>query len=161
VRRGIIAFTVVAVPAAAASLALGACGGSMASTATAPVPGQSGMPPGGQAPRDISTVVSDALDALVDDGTITGAQKAAVVEAFSQGPQDDGQPQASPPPMQQDPATKAQAPGGDDMIASVLESLVEDGTITSAQADAISQVITDAMPDMPGARAPPSAAPQT
>jgi hypothetical protein len=60
--------------------------------------------------------------------------------------------------MQQDPATKAQAPGGDDMIASVLESLVEDGTITSAQADAISQVITDAMPDMPGARPPPPVA---
>jgi hypothetical protein len=106
----------------------------------------------------MSGVVSDALDALVDDGTITGTQKAAVVEAFGRGPQG-GRPQASPPPAQREPATKGQAPGGE-MLASVLDSLVEDGTLTSAEADAISQAIADLMPALPDTRAPPTAAPE-
>jgi hypothetical protein len=158
VRRGIIAFTAVAVPAAAASLAFGACGGSTGSTAAVPA-GQPGGPQAGGAPADLSTVVGDALDGLVDDGTITTAQQTAIVEALGEDPRGDG-PQASPPPSPQEPAAKGQPPSGDDMAATVLDGLVEDDTLTSAQADAISQALADAMPGGPGARAPPSAAPE-
>jgi hypothetical protein len=159
VRRVIIAFTGVAVPAAVASLLLGACGGS-AGTSAAPGVGQAGGPRPGAAPADMSGAVSDALGGLVEDGTITSAQKAAVVAAFGKGPEG-GPPQASPPAPGQEPATKGQAPGADDMLASVLDPLVDDGTLTSAQADAISQALADAMPGQPGARAPPSPAAQT
>jgi len=146
-----------AVPVAAASLVLGACGGSVTSASAAPGAGLAGGPRPGAAPADPSGVVSDALDALVDDGTITSAQQAAVVEAFGKGPEG-GTPQASPPAPGQEPATKGQAPSAQDMLANVLDPLVDDGTLTGAQADAISQALADAMPGQPGARAPPSPA---
>jgi hypothetical protein len=158
-----IAFTIMLVPAVVAGFALGGCGGSTTASATAPGPNPSGMPQG-QGPGDMSAMISDALDALVDDGTLTASQKTAVVEALGEGapaavPQGGTpptqQPQASPP-TGQDPATKAQAPGGADMFADALDALVEDGTVTSAQADAISQAITDALLDVPGARSPPA-----
>lgn len=167
-RRRTIGFLIVLVPAVAAGLVSIGCGGSTAATANVPGPGTSGMPRG-QGPGDMSDALSDALDALVDDGTITSAQKTAVVEALSKGtraePSQDGTPpaappQASPPPADRDPAAKAQAPGGAVMFADALDALVKDGTITSAQADAISQAIADAVPDMPGARAPPADATQ-
>jgi hypothetical protein len=157
VRTGIITFIAVAVPVAAASLVLGACGGSATSTALVPGSTQAGGPRPSVAPGDLGSVVSDALGALVDDGTITGAQKTAVVEAFGKGPQG-GPPQASPPAPGQEPATKGQAPSAHDMLANVLDPLVDDGTLTGAQADAISQALADAMPGQPGARAPPSPA---
>ena len=96
--RGIITFAAVAVPVAAASLVLGACGGSATSASAAPGAGLAGGPRPGA------------------------------------------------------------APSAQDMLANVLDPLVDDGTLTGAQADAISQALADAMPGQPSARAPPSPA---
>lgn len=157
-RDRLVKLSVVIVPAAAAAVALASCGGS-AATATVPGAGQSGM--SHDAP-DMGAAVSDALAVLVDDGTITSAQKDVVVAAFGDGARPGGPgPQASPPPPGQEPATKAQAPGGDDMVASVLAPLVDDGTLTEAQSDAIAHALADALPDVPRARSPPSDASQT
>jgi hypothetical protein len=161
-RTGSIAVTVVAVPVVAAGLVLSACGGT-ASTSNVPgagpsgmpQPGQPGMPQSGQAPQDLGAVVAGVLDGLVDDGTITSAQKSEVVEAFDKGT-GHGPPQASLPAPGQEPATKAQAPGPTDLVADVLDPLVEDGTLTSAQADTIGQTLADAMPGPADARAPPA-----
>lgn len=149
-RDRLVRLTVVAVPAAAAGLVLVACAGS---SAAAPGPGASGM----TRPRqDVGSRVSDALAALVDDGVITSVQKDAVVEALDAGrPARGPDPRTSPPSADRAPATKAQARDGGDMVATILDGLVEDGTMNEGQADAIAQALHDALPDMPGARSPP------
>jgi hypothetical protein len=159
VRRATVVFTVLAVPAAAASLALGACGGATEATAAGPAAGSSAVPASGRTLFDPSSVVAGALDELVDDGTISASQRDAVVGAFGDGV-GGGPPQASPPAGRPSPSTGLPAPQRIDMLAGVLDPLVEDGTLTSAQADAISQALADALPDLPDARAPPSEAPQ-
>jgi len=42
------------------------------------------------------------------------------------------------------------------MFTTALDALVEDGTITAAQQDAIADALSSAMPGAPGQGAPPS-----
>ena len=150
----------VAVPAIA-GIALAACG-SAAGTATPGSaasgrsgPAASGMPMAGQ-PPDMQGVVASAWAGLVDDGTITAEQQTAVATAFEGGT--GGPPQASPPASQQ-PAQQPGQPhsGAGDLIATVVAGLVEDGTLTKAQGEAVTQALSQMMPGGRGARAPPDA----
>jgi hypothetical protein len=144
-----------------ASLALivaltAACGGSTATEsvsgarpggADAPA-GAPGASPGAQLAGgpDMSGIVGDALQSLVDDGTITADQMAAVQEALSEAAP------AAPPAQRSDatqtPKGEALQPG--DMFADALDALVDDDTLTSAQAEAVSNALADST------RAPPA-----
>lgn len=77
-------------------------------------------------------------------------------------PVQSGAPQAGPPPgdsipvaTQPTPDAGRQPPQPGDMLASVLDPLVEDGTLTSVQASAVTRAIAETMPQGPAARAPP------
>ncbi len=157
-RRVTVVFTVVLLPAALAGLALQACGadaGAPSSLTSAPA-----LPGSGGEPLDLAAVVDDALDGLVADGIISAAQQETVVAALGEF-EGGGPPQASPLPpasasgqVQAPPPQKA--PGGRDVLGPVLDPLVEDGTLTTAQAEVISAAAAGALPQLPGARAPPS-----
>jgi len=69
----------------------------------------------------------DPLDSLVASGTITEDQKAAVKEALDSAR--DSQRMMMPPP----PPPPQQNADSSDALISALDSLVEDGTITSEQ----------------------------
>jgi hypothetical protein len=155
VRRATVVFIIAALPAAVAGLALGACGEEPGAIATTQPAGATvGPGPGGSA-FDLASVVGDALDELVADGTIDAAQRDAVLAALDDG-MGGGRPQASPPAAGQSPPAQQQAPERRDMLGAVLDPLVADSTLTTAQAEAISQAVADAMPELPDARAPPS-----
>jgi len=155
VRRATFVFTIAALPVAVAGLALGACGEESGASATAQTAGVTAGPGPGGGAFDLASVVGDALDELVADGTISVAQRDAVVEAFDDG-MGGGRPQASPPAAGQSPPAQQQAPERRDMLGPMLDPLVEAGTLTTAQAEAISEAVADAMPELPDARAPPS-----
>ena len=153
-RRAIVVFTVVALPVAVAGLAVAACGEEPGASATAQTAGITAGPGPRGGAFDLASVVGDVLDGLVADGTISAAQREAVVAAVDDR-MGGGWPQASPPAAGQSPPARQQAPEGRDMLGPLLDPLVEDGTLTTAQAEAISTAVADAMPELPDARAPP------
>jgi len=138
----------------AGGLLIAACSGTSGSASdTAQVAGGTpGEPP------DVSSLFATALDALVQDGTITSDQESAVIEALSSSPPGGGQgAQPSPgatPPSGQTPGAGETPPGDGQqgavpdpsrMFGSTLDSLVGDGTITSSQKAAISEALSSAM----------------
>ena len=157
-RRPLSAVLVAAAILAAATtggLLLAACGSpsGSASTTQAAVAGGAG----GQAP-DMSATFKTALDPLVKDGTITSSQESAVLDALSSSMPGGGQgvqpgAGATPPAGQTlgDGATppsggqQGSAPDPGRMFSSQLNSLVSDGTITSAQETAVSKALGSAM----------------
>ena len=159
-RRPLVAVAVAAVILAAAlagGFILAACGSSDDAGATqAAATGPAGQPP------DMSSMFAEALDPLVEDGTITSDQESAVIEALgSSGPRGQGgQPsgsQPSPgatPPSGEMPADGATPPSGgqqgsmpdpSQMFGTALDDLVSAGTITSSQETAISEALSSAM----------------
>ena len=159
-RRPIVAVVVAVVILAAATtggLLLAACGSSSGSASTTQAAATNA--PGGQAP-DMSSMFSTALDPLVKAGTITSDQESTVIDALTSSMPSGGQGgqggQPSPgatPPSGQAPSSGAtppsgaqgSAPGGGQMFSSTLNSLVSDGTITSAQKTAIAKALSSAM----------------
>ena len=113
-RRPIVAVAVAALILAAVTVAgfgIAACGSSSGSAATTQA-AASGAPGGGQAP-DMTGLVTQALDPLVEAGTITSDQESAVVDALSSsGPGQGGQmPSAgATPPSGQPPSGGATPP---------------------------------------------------
>jgi polyhydroxyalkanoate synthesis regulator phasin len=125
----------------------------------------------------MSAVISEALDPLVEDGTITGDQKSAVVQALASfapggapGGMNQGGQMPSPgatPPGGETPTDGATPPGGgqqgsrpdpSEMFSSSLDTLVEDGTITAEQETAIARALNSAMQQGgPGAQSSPGA----
>lgn len=155
-RRTIIAALGVALLVAAALAAAGAlagCGGSSAANQT-----QNG-PPGGSQPGqmmgDPIAMLTKQLDALVEKGTITSAQRTAVVAALKKqmgsGPPQGGQatPGAQPSPGAQ-PAQGQRPQGPGVTFTKALDTLVKDGTITGKQEKAIVAAFAAAMPQAPG-----------
>lgn len=145
-RKKIVVVVVVALivaVASAAGLALMACGSS-SEVAAAASGGQSG--PGGQ-PPDMSATFTQALDTLVQDGTITSDQQSAVITALEASAPSSGAPpegsapaEGSTPPPMPDPA---------EMFSSTLDPLVDEGTISSAQETAIIVALSAALPAPP------------
>jgi hypothetical protein len=141
--------------AAAGGLLIAACGGSSDSASTTQT--ATGQSPGGQ--QDMSSMFADALDPLVEDGTITSDQESAVIEALgSSGPSGQGQggqPSAgATPPSGQTPSAGGSPPASaqqgsmrdpSEMFDSALDDLVSDGTITASQQSAISEALSSAM----------------
>jgi hypothetical protein len=169
-RRPIVAVALAALILATvtvAGLGIAACGDSSGSATTqAAATG----PAGGGQPPDMSAMFAQALDPLVEDGTITSDLETAVVTALTssmasggpgQGDQSQNGQMPSPgatPPNGQAPSAGATPPGGRQgaappgsapdpgrMFSSVLDALVSDGTITSAQETAISEALSSAM----------------
>jgi hypothetical protein len=118
----------------------------------------------------MSALFTQALDPLVEEGTITSAQETAVVAALTSSRPDggpgqggEGQPEempslGAPPPGGQVPSSDATPPGGQlgaapqgsapdpsRMFSSALDALVSDGTITRAQETAITEALNSAM----------------
>jgi hypothetical protein len=156
-RRPIVAVVVAVVILAAATtggLLLTACGSSSGSASTTQAAATNA--PGGQAP-DMTSVFSSALDPLVEAGTISSDQESTVLDALTSSMPSSGQGgQPSPgatPPSGQAPSAGATPPSGaqgampdaSQMFSSPLDSLVSDGTITSAQETAISEALSSAM----------------
>ncbi len=159
-RRPIVAVAVAALILAAATsagLGLAACGDSSGTAAQAAATGA----PGGGQPPDMSVMFTQALDPLVEDGTMTSDQETAVVEALASsmpGPGGQGAQMPSSgatPPSGQMPSPGAAPQGGvpqqgsmpdpSQMFSSALDSLVSDGTITAAQEAAIAEALGAAM----------------
>ena len=160
-RRPIVAVAAAALilaVATSAGLGLAACGNSSGTAATQAA--ATGAPGRGQ-PPDMSAMFTQALDPLVEDGTITSDQETAVVEALASsmpGPGARGAQMPSSgatPPSGQMPSPGAVPQGGvpqqgsipdpSEMFSSALDSLVSDGTITAAQEAAIAEALGAAM----------------
>lgn len=105
----------------------------------------------------MAAMLKNALDGLVDENTLTTAQESAILDALTAsqpGDQGGGQPPArGSPPKLSDGQT--QRPDMSSAFSSVLDTLVADGTITSAQRRAVLDALKAVMPE-PGAA--PSAA---
>jgi hypothetical protein len=160
-RRPFVAVAVAAVILAVVTVAgfgIAACGSS-SGTATTTQAAAAGAPGGGQAP-DMSALFTKALDPLVEDGTIASDQESAVIDALASATPGGGAGQGgqmpSPgatPPSGQMPSGGATPPSGAQgsmpdpsrMFGAALESLVSDGTITSAQETAITEALSSAM----------------
>jgi hypothetical protein len=148
-RRPIVAVTVAALILAAVTVAgfgIAACGSSSdsATTTQAAATGASG---GGQAP-DMSAMFTQALDPLVKDGTITSDQEGAVIDALASSTPGGGAGQGGQMPSAgATPPSGAQGsmPDPSQMFSAALDSLVSDGTITSAQEAAITEALSSAM----------------
>jgi len=145
---------VILAAALAGGFVLAACGSSDDADATQ----AAATGPAGQAP-DMSSMFAEALDPLVEDGTITSDQESAVIEALGSGGPG-GQPaggQPSPgatPPSGEMPAAGATPPSGgqqgsmpdpSQLFGTALDDLVSAGTITSSQETAISEALSSAM----------------
>ena len=147
------AFVILAV-ATVGGATIAACGGSSDGAAEAAA---SAAPGGGHMP-DMSSVFTQALDPLVEDGTITGAQEDAVVESLTASLPDRGaQGQGGEPPSQGTQPSPGATPSGDtppdagarpdpgSMFTDALEELVEGGTITADQETAIVEALSAGM----------------
>ena len=159
-RRPIVAVAVAALILAAVTVAgfgIAACGSSSDSAATTTQAAATGAPGGGQAP-DMSALFTKALDPLVKAGTITSEQESAVIDALASSTPSGGQGGQMPgadatPPSGQAPSAGATPPSGTQgsmpdpsrMFSTALDSLVSDGTITSAQETAITEALSSAM----------------
>ena len=142
--RGVIAVVATALLVTTGILVLVGCGGSSSTASRPNRPGFNGQWGG------FGTILTRQLDPLVQKGTITSDQEKAVVTAFEnviasrmQGGQSPYQGGQAPYQGGQSPApgTQQQRPQRGAMFASVLASLVKNGTITSAQSKAISQAL--------------------
>jgi hypothetical protein len=160
-RRPIIAVaaaTLILAAATVAGIGLAACGDSSGTAGTTQA---TGMDAGGQ-PPDMSAVFSEALDPLVEDGTITGDQESAVIEVLASsapggqgGPPAGGQPSpGATPPGGEMPTDGATPPGGEQqgstpdpsqVFGAALDGLVSDGTITNSQEAAITEALSSAL----------------
>jgi hypothetical protein len=160
-RTRLAAMTIAVAAAALLVVAIG-CGSSTGDDAAATDrAGPSGAPP------DMSGALTTALAGLVERGTITTAQRDAIVtklaSGFAGGP---AQPQgtagdgalASPPAQPQDDAGSRPDPSS--MFSDALDELVGAGTITAAQAEAVHSALDELLPEPGGAPgAAPSATP--
>ncbi len=101
-------------------------------------------------PEQRSSVIKNAIDGLVKDGTITKAQAEAVITAMKarfekhlSGENNDGPKDKGFTPNGQNPCKDGNcSPHG--RKHGVLKDLVKDGTITQEQADAIRKAIKSA-----------------
>lgn len=148
---------VILASATAAGLLIAACGSSDSTSST-----QTAAAGAGQRP-DMSSLFAEALDPLVQAGTISSDQKSAVIEALGSGgpggPPSGGQPSpGATPPGGEMPADGATSPDGgqgsmpdpSQMFGSALDDLVSDGTITASQETAITEALSSAMQQGPG-----------
>ena len=143
----------------ASGLVLAACGGSSVTDAQAQAASSGMTRPGGQT-GDPGAMIGQQMDALVEDGTITSAQQAAVVAAVkaSMPGGSGGAPQGAPPSPGAQPPQGAQPPDQGAMFSTALDALVEKGTITAAQQTAIEAALTQGVPNAPGGAAATPAA---
>ena len=139
--------------------ALTACGGSSVADAQAQAVG-TGTTQANGSMGDPSDAIAQRLAALVEDGTITSAQQAAVVAAVkaSMPGGSGGAPQGAPPSPGAQPPQGAQPPDQGAMFSTALHALVEKGTITAAQQTAIEAALTQGAPNAPGGAAATPAA---
>jgi hypothetical protein len=149
---------------ALAALAILSAGCGAATTSSDAADGGAVSRPGSGGPDDVSAAIKGALDGLVTQGTITASQESAVLDALvAQRPGgQQGRPGAAPsdqPTPQGSPAAPADGPPGGNvqpqdigtMFADALDTLVEDGTISSAQEQAVLDALTAALPQPTGA----------
>lgn len=136
----------IVVVTAAAGAAISACGSSDSTAKAA-----ASAPPGGGQRPDMSSMFTQALDPLVEKGTITGDQETAVVDALSAsmpaggGP---GQGGTQPSPGATSGGASPQSgsrPDPGTMFSSALDTLVDKGTITAAQEKAIAKALSAAV----------------
>ena len=143
----IVAVVLIVAAAGVAGLALTACGSSSEAAAVG------GQPASGGQPADMSAAFTEALDALVQDGTITSDQQSAVIKGLEASAPNAG----APPAGSQSGEGGAPAEGGTpparpdptEMFSSALDALVDDGTISSAQETAILTALSSALPAAP------------
>ena len=112
-RRPIVAVAVATLILAAVTVAgfgIAACGSS-SDSATTTQAAATGAPGGGQAP-DMSALFTQALDPLVEDGTITSDQESAVIDALATEAPGAGQGQGGqmPSPGATPPSGQSRAP---------------------------------------------------
>jgi len=143
----------------ASGFALTACGGSSVADAQAQAVA-TGVTQASGSMGDPSDAIAQRLAALVEDGTITSAQQAAVVAAVkaSMPGGSGGAPQGAPPSPGAQPPQGAQPPDQGAMFSTALDALVEKGTITAAQQTAIEAALTQGVPNAPGGAAATPAA---
>jgi len=143
----VVAVALIVAAASAAGLALTACGSSSGVAAETQA-----AAPGGQ-PADMSATFTQALDPLVQDGTITSDQQSAVIKALEASAPSSGAPPAGPTPAEGSaPAAGSTPPPMPDpaqMLSSTLDPLVDDGTISSAQETAIIEALSSVLPAAP------------
>ena len=84
-----------------------------------------------RSPEDRAAKFTDVLQTLVDDGTLTSAQRDAIVTALTTRP-------TEPPAERPDPST---------IMTTRLQGLVDDGTITIAQRDTVIATLQAARPE--------------
>jgi hypothetical protein len=147
----IIAVLIIAATAAVGAT-LAACGSSDTSAKAAAT-----APPGGGQRPDMTSMVTQALDPLVEKGTITSDQETAVVAAISASLPSGGAPGqgGTPPGAGAQPSPGATPNGGappsgsradpSALFTSTLDALVQKGTITATQEKAIVAALSAGM----------------
>lgn len=118
---------------------------------------QSGNRPGSMDPQKMQENIKKALSGLVSKGTITQQQADKVAQALA----DRGNPSNNPGGASNNQANSNQGnsdQGGGNRGARVnpLTRLMDDGTLTTAQADAIREAIQKAMPQPPNGAGRPA-----
>ncbi|MCX6374243.1 MAG: hypothetical protein NTX16_14455 [Actinobacteria bacterium] len=154
IRVAVLAAALV-VTVGASGFVLAACGGSSAADSQAQL-GPSGMPQPDSPMGDPGAMITQQLDALVEDGTISSAQQTAVVAAIktSLPGGSGGAPQGAEPSPGAQPPSGARPPDRGAMFATALAALVERGTITAAQQAAIEAALAQGMPGAPSGAQP-------
>jgi competence protein ComGC len=89
-----------------------------------------------------NATLKDPLSSLVSSGAITEEQKEAVSEALKSGMKANGMRGMPPPPPPPQQATGES--GQSDMLSSLLDSLVEDGTLTEDQEESVLSALQSA-----------------
>jgi hypothetical protein len=146
-KRILVALAIVGLPAM--TVAMSACGnGASASSAQT---ANAGRPsPGSGAPGGMTDAFDAALSGLVDKGTITDAQKDAVLDKLASAAQQappGGAQGAAPSPGATPPARQSGAqPGTGPDFSTALDDLVADGTITADQQQVIVAALQSALP---------------
>jgi hypothetical protein len=132
-KRTVLIVVVVTLTAFLAALAAG-CGDSSTD--------DSGSIPDGQpqGAGDRTAMLGSALDPLVEEGTITEEQEEAVLAAIAANRAE--RLQGGAPPA----AADGQRPAPGTMFSGALNGLVEEGTITPAQQQAIAEALSASMP---------------
>lgn len=123
-----------------ASLVLSACGSSQADVAGQARP--SGLPSGGGQMGDPSAMLTSALAKLVTNGSITSAQRDAVVAAIEKSMPGSGVQGDMQPSPGATPSPGAQRPGASGTFSAALAKLVANGTITQAQQTAVIKALS-------------------
>ena len=150
-RKTVLLLLLAVVLAAAIAVGVTGCANKSQPAASAPSTNggsaQSGQSNGSQRPQfnpqQMQANITKALAGLVSNGTITQDQSTKVAQAYANRPQGSGQHGS----YQQGSGQQGSGQQGSGQRTNpILTPLVSNGTITQAQANAISQAIRQAMP---------------